>query len=227
MLKVVIFDSGWGGELFANEFEEKVPVVEVTRVIDWRRAPYSKCGRTEICTMTENALLPYIGEVDAIVLASYAATGAALHYLRWKYPHQAFIGFEPDMCASMKRMCGVDNYTVMILATGAVRQTYSFQKDREEIVKKGVKLIEPECLGWIKKVDDGEMTEAELRKELGELAEMRVDMVMLYSTGFVDMVPILESIYGRTVMVVNEFDRVIRETCRMIRLTGGGDRGCN
>ena len=38
MLKVVVFDSGFGGELFADYFEEEMPVVEIVRVIDWRNA---------------------------------------------------------------------------------------------------------------------------------------------------------------------------------------------
>ena len=38
MLKVVIFDSGYGGEFFADKLEEEVPVIEVVRVIDWRNA---------------------------------------------------------------------------------------------------------------------------------------------------------------------------------------------
>ena len=38
MLKIVVFDSGFGGELFADIIEEELPVVEVIRVIDWRNA---------------------------------------------------------------------------------------------------------------------------------------------------------------------------------------------
>ena len=38
MLKIVVFDSGFGGELFADRLESEIPVVEVIRVIDWRSA---------------------------------------------------------------------------------------------------------------------------------------------------------------------------------------------
>ena len=38
MLKIVIFDGGFGGELFADQLEAELDVVEVIRVIDWRNA---------------------------------------------------------------------------------------------------------------------------------------------------------------------------------------------
>ena len=38
MLKVVVFDSGYGGELFADYLEEELPLVDIVRVIDWRNA---------------------------------------------------------------------------------------------------------------------------------------------------------------------------------------------
>lgn len=219
MIKIVVFDSGWGGEIFADRLEEAVPVVEVERVIDWRRAPYSERGRTEICMMTEKALLPYIGEVDAIVLASYAVTVAALYYLRWKYPHQIFVGFQPNMCADVLR-ARVKDCKVMMLATGIVKKSESFNNERATLLKMGAKIVEPDCAGWIELVDDGEMTEERLRMELGQLAEERIDAVLPYSTGFTDMKPIFESMYGRMVIVASDFDRVIHETCMSLKLLG-------
>ena len=34
MLKIVVFDGGYGGEFFADKLKEELPVVEIIRVID-------------------------------------------------------------------------------------------------------------------------------------------------------------------------------------------------
>lgn len=216
MLKVVVFDSGWGGEMFADYLEERVPVVEVTRVIDWRKAPYSKCVPTDICFMTERALRPYIGEVDVIVLASYAVTVAALAYLRWRYPDQKFVGFEMRLSEYVVGQESIKN--VMVLAAGVVEDSISFEREMFEM--KHLIVVHPTCLNWIQKVDDGEMDEKALRKELGEFTNLRVDAILLYSTGFVDIKPILEKIY-KVGVVIDDFERVVQWTCTALRLRGG------
>lgn len=214
MLKVVVFDSGWGGELFADTLEEQIPTIEVTRVIDWRNAPYSARGRTDICLMAERALMPYIGKVNLIVLASYAVTGAALFYLRWKYPEQKFVGFCPEMGRRLKDYTG----RVMVLATGATRTSQDFQDEYRSL--KRFELIEPDCTEWIQLVDDGEMTEDRLRQTLGWAANEPPDVILFYSTNFVDLKPAFSHIYGRKVRLVDEFSKVVNETCRALRLRG-------
>lgn len=38
MLKIVVFDSGYGGELLADYLEDALPVIDIVRAIDWREA---------------------------------------------------------------------------------------------------------------------------------------------------------------------------------------------
>ena len=38
MLKVVVFDGGYGGEFFADQLEAELPILDIIRVIDWRNA---------------------------------------------------------------------------------------------------------------------------------------------------------------------------------------------
>ena len=214
MLKVVVFDSGWGGEMFADYLEEKVPVVEVTRVIDWRNAPYSEKGRTDICVMTDNALKPYIGEVDVIVLASFAVTVAALPYLRWKYPNQHFVGFEMNLSDYVADRWNAG--AVMTLATGVVAESISYGRELKKMSE--LTIVTPNCSDWIRKVDDGEMTEMSLRKSLGIYARINVGTILLYSTGFADLAPILKKIYGPNVAVVDDFARVMVRVCEILGL---------
>ncbi|MBQ9019872.1 hypothetical protein IJ096_00915 [Candidatus Saccharibacteria bacterium] len=218
MLKAVVFDSGWGGEMFADYLEERMPVVEVIRVIDWRRAPYGDRGRAEICVMVDKVLQPFIGEADVIVLASYAVTVAALSYLRWKYPEQKFVGFEMGLSDYVVEKKNYSN-TVMVLATGVVEKSASFM--REMLTMRGKHILRPDCAGWTKLVDDGEMTERKLREYLDGYLDMKIDVILPYSTGFLDLKPMLEKIYGRGV-VVNDFARVFQQVCVALGLRGGG-----
>lgn len=169
--------------------------------------------------MTEKALRPYIGEVDVIVLVSYAVTIAALYYLRWKYPYQAFVGFEPDMAKEITKFRESD-CRVMLLATGIVRESPAFSAEKKRLTELGVKLIEPECGHWASLIDDGEMTEARFRMEVGWAAEERIDAILPYSTNFTDMNSIFESVYGMQVIVTSDYQKVIRSVCRAAKLIG-------
>lgn len=60
MLRVVVFDSGIGGELFGDLLKESLPVIEVIKVIDWRNADkYLKSSRTAR-KYAKRALAPYL-----------------------------------------------------------------------------------------------------------------------------------------------------------------------
>ena len=66
MKKIVIFDSGFGGELFADYVEKEVPIVEVIRVIDWRNLDVITKNPKEARSVTEKAISPYIGHSDLV-----------------------------------------------------------------------------------------------------------------------------------------------------------------
>ena len=71
MLKVVIFDSGYGGEFFADYFQDSLPIVDIVRVIDWRNAEEILSKPKAARKITEEDLRPYIGKVDLIILANH------------------------------------------------------------------------------------------------------------------------------------------------------------
>ena len=77
MLKIVIFDSGYGGEFFADRLEETFPIVEVIRVINWREAEKILMSPRTAREVAEESLRPYIGKVDLIIFAKllYFLTG--------------------------------------------------------------------------------------------------------------------------------------------------------
>ncbi len=218
MLKVVIFDSGWGGELFADLVEEELSVVDVTRVIDWRHAPYEMRSREQIKDFTEEALKPYIGRAHLIVLASEMVTLVALDYLKEKYPEQKFLGFNLCLAETIKR----ENLRrVVYLTTDLVRESKEYRTEKDR-VGAGKEILEPSCRGWMQLIDDGEMNREILRKELGQLIVCGKDSaVVIGCSHFVDLEADLEKEFGWRVRVIDNFKDMLRGLCSELGLRGG------
>ena len=70
MLKIVIFDSGYGGEFFADRLKAELPIVEIIRVIDWRNAEKILSSPRDARNIARDSLRPYIGKVDLIIFAN-------------------------------------------------------------------------------------------------------------------------------------------------------------
>ena len=58
MLKVVVFDGGYGGEFFADRLQDELPVIEIIRVIDWRNADKILKKPKAARKIAKNALRP-------------------------------------------------------------------------------------------------------------------------------------------------------------------------
>lgn len=162
MLKVVVFDSGWGGELVADFLMEELITVEVVRAIDWTHAPY--CGKSvdEICALADAALMRHIGVVDVIVLGGYAVS-LALNFLREKYPGQKFVGMgiNYDKVLRSRTFPG----QVAVLTDRLTSESELRQELRVALPYST--LIIPDCTGWEELINENLMTEEILRQDLG------------------------------------------------------------
>ena len=120
MLKIVVFDSGYGGELFADRLEEAFPVAEIIRVIDWRNADEFLKNKKSARREAMKALRPYIGRVDLIMLANYYLTATSLKYFSRKFKNQKFAGLKlPTLDTYLKR-------PTLIFATKSLAKTINY-----------------------------------------------------------------------------------------------------
>lgn len=207
MLKVVVFDSGWGGELFADYIEEEIPILEVIREIDWRNAPYGSRSKEEIFRLTETAIKKYIGRADIIVIAAYLMTEISLEKLKKKYPEQKFLGFQ----LRLKKNVGKK---ILVLASEALAGTTAFRG----LEKTGREVDFARCDGWEKLIDDGEMRRDDLERVLS--CEDKNSTVLLGSTHYKDIKTDIEQIFGWQGTVVDDFQRVLSEMCMALKLRG-------
>ena len=200
MLKIAVCDTGFGGELFADRLEELLPIIEVIRIIDWRNALKMEQHPRESYKITEEALRPYIGTVDLIIIANYLVSANCLSRFRRKYPRQKFIGFTLHPRRIAKR-------PVLILTTRATTRNLVYFNISHKMNAKTI------CLDrWPHLIDDGELTDDDFKRDL-ETAIHHIKIlphqIMLACGQFTDLIPKLRQFFGHNTRIVDSFDDTI------------------
>ncbi len=216
MLKVVVFDSGYGGEFFADQLQSEVPIIDIIRVIDWRNADKILNNPRDARKIATAALRPYIGKVDLIIFANHLLTATSLKYFRRKYKEQKFIGLHikaPD--TFVKR-------DVLILTTKAVTRTIDYRNYIIHLRRRTKSLA---LDSWPAKIDDGELTKAEIVKTLKSLLPTEHDFkpqeIVLICSQFNDIKTELRDYFGHNIRIYDSFEDAIRETCKTLKIRGG------
>lgn len=215
MLKVVVFDSGYGGEFFADQLEAELPVLEVIRVIDWRNADQILAGPRKARRVARNALRPYIGRVDLIIFANHLLTITSLKYFRRKYKNQKFLGL------SLKQPDSFVKRDVLILTTKAVTRTINYYNYLFQVKRKIETMVQDD---WPAQIDDGELTEDQIRSALETFLvhkNFEPKEIVLACSQFNDIKTELRNILGQNLKIYDSFSDAIRNTCKVLHIRGG------
>lgn len=214
MLKIAVFGSGWGGDVVADYLDENLGVVEVVRVIDWRNAEkYIRKSKWNNLRLAEMALKPHVGQVDVIVLASFA-TRTVMKHLCNRYPQQKFVQVDWPK----NYLDGTMQHNVMVLTEKKVRKSLDYQTWRHKL--KGEKVIEPNCDHWFEMIDDGEWSGQMLRKELAPYRNKHIDTVILGSTRLWDIEEQIAQALGWQTFVVDTKRVLLQKVCQTLNLAG-------
>lgn len=215
MLKVVVLDSGFGGELFADKLCEQLKILEVIRVIDWRNADKYLRKKREARRAAEEALRPYLGKVDLIIFANYYLTITSLKYFHRKYKNQKFVGLNLVLPSTF-----VDRNTV-ILTTTAVSKTINFRNYVMRLRRSNV--ITMTLDDWPAKIDDGELDKSEIEATLIELIISRNFFpreIILACSQFNDIIPELRNTFNGSVKIYDGFSELYHDACKALRIRG-------
>ena len=215
MLKIAIIDSGYGGEFFADRFEDEVGIVDVIRVIDWRHAKEYLTRPKAARKLATAALRPYIGKVDLIIIANHLLALTSLRYFIHKYPEQKFIGL------TLKKPECFTRKNILILTTKALTKTMEYRGFLFGLKKHKVKTMSVDT--WPDKIDEGELSYNEIEKTITEFTDKKgiaPDDVILACSQFEDIKPALKRLYGRKVRIHSSFDDTIREACKLLHIRG-------
>lgn len=211
MLKVVVFDCGYGGEFFADRLAEAFPVLEIIRVIDWRNADTYLVNRKRARDLSKEALRPYIGKVDLIILANHLLSLTSLKYYKRNYKDQPFVGM------NLKFPDTFIKNNILILTTNAVKKTASYHYFSHQL-KRSHKTIALDS--WPSKIDDGILTEQEIKDTLSQYALNHKEIILACSQ-FDDIKKELKRVFGANTKIYDSFDDTIREVAKTLHLRGG------
>ncbi len=218
MLKVVVFDGGYGGEFFADRLQEDLPVLEIIRVIDWRHADDLLKSPRRARRVAEEALRPYIGKVDLVILANHLLAMTSLRHFRRKYRQQKFVGLD------LKRPDSFIKRDVLVMTTTAVARTIKYHNFLFRIRRRTKTL----CLdSWPSKIDDGELLESEIRDTLTCFSKERKfcpEEVVLGCAQLEDIKTEIKNVLGANLRIYDSYDETVRNICRTLKIRGGTGR---
>ena len=215
MLKVVVFDGGYGGEFFADQLESELPVLEVIRVIDWRNADRLLTSSRKARRIAENALRPYIGRVDLIIFANHLLTITSLKYFRRKYKQQKFLGL------TLKQPDSFVRRDVLVLTTKAVTRTINYYNYLFHVKRKVETMTQDD---WPAQIDDGELTLDDIQSALESFLihkDFKPEEIVLACSQFNDIKAELRSVLGQNLKIYDSFSDTIRNTCKVLHIRGG------
>lgn len=215
MLKVVVYDGGYGGEFFADQLEKELPILDIIRVIDWRNADQLLMSPAKARRAAKSALRPYIGKVDLIIFANYLLTITSLKYFQRKYKDQKFLGLPLKQPKSSTRR------DTLILTTRAVTKTINYHNFIFHIKRKTRTLTLDR---WPTEIDDGELTEQEIKNTIEAFLtrkKLTPQEIILACSQFSDIKPELKRALGTNLKIHDSVNDTIRNTCKVLHIRGG------
>ncbi len=232
MLKVVVFDSGWGGDFIADFLTAELSTVEIIRVIDWKHAPYDGRTLSDVYQLTRQSLKKYIHQVDLIVLAGYTVS-LFLRNLQEHYPEQKFVGVGINFYRILKSR----NYPyhVTIMGNDLLPNSHFCDDVRQNLPYSTIAL--PDCSHYEQLIDDGEMSLEILCEDLQTYFQINPkyvnahhdavptdliesDIVLLLNTHFWSIKDEIEEAFGYRVRVLDFRKKLLRDVCIALNLLG-------
>lgn len=215
-----VFDSGVGGVSVLLEIQRELPSEDLIYVADSAHAPYGDKPVEEIQERAFRIVEFLLDQhAKAIVVACNTATGVAVEALRarWSLP---FVAIEPAVKpAAAATRSGI----VGVLAT---RQTIASPRFARlaETWANGARILAQPCPGLVEQIERGELTTPKTRDLIASfvrpLVEQGADTLVLGCTHYPFVQPLIASIAGPEVAVIDPAAAVARELRR--RLTGPG-----
>lgn len=213
MLKIVIFDSGYGGGDFADQLESELPTTEIIRVLGQQDPSKILKNSRRARDLAEKTLRPFIGNVDLIIFANYLVSATSLRYFRHKYKNQKFIGF------TLKPRRIVPGKPTLILTTKAITKSLAYLNF---ICRSNIKTV---CLdSWPELINDNDLTiknfETDLKPAITKIKKFVPKQIFLACGEFTGLKPEFRQFFGHNTRIVDSFDDTMKETYRVLNLRG-------
>ena len=227
MASIGIFDSGSGGLSVYREIVKLLPQERYLYFADTAHCPYGEKTAEYIQDRGRAITEILLGMgADIIVVACNTATAAAIATLREEYPDTPFIGMEP---AVKPAALGTETGVIGVLATAGTLKGSKYLKTKGRF-EDDVRIVEHVGEGFVELVENGILDGPEayetVRKSLQPLLDAGADRIVLGCTHYPFLKPVIESIAGPGVQVIDPAPAVARQTVRILEAnaipTGNG-----
>lgn len=212
-----VFDSGVGGLSVLRAIRRELPAEQIIFLGDQIHVPYGSRHLEEVRQFSERITRFLIGKgAKLIVVACNTASAAALHTLRGLFPQMPFVGMEPAVKpAAAQTQSGV----VGVLATPATFQGELYASVVERFAS-DVKVLQSTCPGLVQQIEDGLLEAAETRSILEDaltpMMLQKIDTIVLGCTHYPFVIPLIQSIAGPHVNVIDPAPAVARQVRRLL-----------
>ena len=216
-----VFDSGVGGLSVLRAMRELMPEEPVIYFGDQGHVPYGPRPLEQVRDFSE-AITRFLLDQDAklIVVACNAASAAALHYLRERFPEVSFVGMEPAVKPAVEF---TRSGFVGVLATPATFQGALYASVLERFAN-GAQVLQDTCPGLVGQIEqgdlDGEATRGILENALRPMLDRGIDTVVLGCTHYPFVIPLIEQIVGENVRVIDPAPAVAKQAKRLLEASG-------
>lgn len=216
-----VFDSGVGGLSVLRAIRALLPQHPVIYLADQAHVPYGPRALEEVRGFAEAITRFLLGQgARVIVVACNTASAAALYHLRATFPEVPFVGMEPAVKPAAEQ---TQTGRVGVLATPATFQGALYASVVERFASH-VRLYQDTCPGLVEAIEagdlDGETPRRILERALQPMLAGGIDTVVLGCTHYPFVIPLIQSIAGPGVRVIDPAPAVARQTQRVLEQRG-------
>ena len=221
-LPIGILDSGVGGLSILNELRRTLPQERFIYLGDTLNAPYGSRDETEIRALVDRAAaMLYRRGLKALVLGSSTITTVALSYLQSRY-ELPIIGTSPAVKLAVE---ATKSGVIGVLSTRATARGELLAELIDEFATPaGVKVLPAWHDDLVPLVERGQVdtpaVQIVLDEVLSPLASVGVDQLVLASTHFTFLQPVIRARFGETFEFVDSAETVARDLNRVLQEQG-------
>jgi len=207
-----VFDSGMGGLSVLNEIRKTLPNESLLYFGDQAHVPYGARSLDQVLefSISITEFLISLG-AKMIVVACNTASAAALKDLRIRFQTIPFVGMEPAIKPAVEHSI---SGAVGVLATPATFQSELYASVIERFAQ-GVRIYQDTCPGLVQEIEKGNFlgkkTQNILEKALFPMLSNKIDSIVLGCTHYPFVIPLIQSIAGPDVQVIDPAPAVARQ----------------
>ena len=215
-----VFDSGVGGLSVLREIRALLPGVDLFYVADSGYAPYGDRPTEFILQRAEAITEFFISQgAKAVVVACNTATAVAVQALRAKHK-MGIVAMEPALKPATEQ---TRSGAIAVLATSRTLASDSFARLAQRHGN-GVRVLLQACPGFVELVEKAELsgpkTTELVTRYVAPLLSHGVDTVVLGCTHYSFLGPIIQTVCGEHVRVIDPASAVARQLQRRLQAAG-------